>query len=107
MCKGETWASLIAQSVMNLPATQDIQVRFLVGKIPWRRKWHPTPVFLPGKPHGQRSLVGYRQWGCKELNTAERLTDTLGSAAHKPCELGLGSQHLYSSLSPFVTLDED
>ena len=30
-----------------------------VGKIPWRRKWHPTPVFLPGKSHGQRSLVDY------------------------------------------------
>ena len=30
-----------------------------VGKIPWRRKWQPSPVFLPGKSHGQRSLVGY------------------------------------------------
>ena len=30
-----------------------------VGKIPWRRKWQPTPVFLPGESHGQRSLVGY------------------------------------------------
>ena len=30
-----------------------------VGKIPWRRKWQPTPLFLPGKSHGQRSLVGY------------------------------------------------
>ena len=33
-----------------------------VGKIPWRRKWHPTPVFLPGKSHGQRNLVGYSPW---------------------------------------------
>ena len=32
-----------------------------VGKIPWRRKWQPTPVFLPGESHGQRRLVGYRQ----------------------------------------------
>ena len=32
---------------------------------PWRRKWQPTPVFLPGKPHGQRSLAGYSPWGCK------------------------------------------
>ena len=45
-----------------------------VGKIPWRRKWQPTPVFLPGKSHGQRSLVGYRSWGCKELDTTERLS---------------------------------
>ena len=37
-----------------------------VGKIPWSRKWQPTPVFLPGKSHGQRSLVGYSPWGCKE-----------------------------------------
>ena len=36
-------------------------------KISWRRKWHPTPVFLPGKPHGQRSLVGYSPWGCKKV----------------------------------------
>ena len=34
-----------------------------VRKIPWRRKWQPTPVLLPGKSHGQRSLVGYSQWG--------------------------------------------
>ena len=34
-----------------------------VGKIPWRRKWQPTPVFLPGESHGQRSLVGYSPWG--------------------------------------------
>ena len=42
-----------------------------VGKIPWRGKWQPTPVFLPGKSHGQRSLVGYSPWGCKESNTTE------------------------------------
>ena len=36
-----------------------------VGKIPWRRKWQPTPVFLPGKSHRQRSLAGYSSWGHK------------------------------------------
>ena len=36
-----------------------------VRKIPWRRKWQPTPVFLPGKSHGQRSLVGCIAWDCK------------------------------------------
>ena len=36
-------------------------------------KWHPTPIILPGKSHGQRSLVGQSPWGCKESNTAERL----------------------------------
>ena len=36
-----------------------------VGKIPWRRKWQPTPVLLPGEYHGQRSLAGYSPWGRK------------------------------------------
>ena len=44
-----------------------------VGKIPWRRKWQPTPIFLPGKCHGQRSLAGYSPWGCKELDTTKWL----------------------------------
>ena len=34
-----------------------------VGKIPWKRTWQPTPVFLPGESHGQRSLAGYSPWG--------------------------------------------
>ena len=42
-----------------------------VGKIRWRRKWQPTTVFLPGKFHGERSLVGYSPWGHKELDTTE------------------------------------
>ena len=37
-----------------------------VGKLSWRRKWQPTPVFLPGKSHGQRSLASYSLWDCKE-----------------------------------------
>ena len=40
-----------------------------VRKIPWSRKWQPTPVFLPGKFHEQRTLVGYSPWGCKESDT--------------------------------------
>ena len=40
-----------------------------VGKIPWRRAWQPTPVFLPGESHGQRSLVSYNPWGHKESDT--------------------------------------
>ena len=47
-----------------------------VGKIPWRRKWQPTLVFLPGKSHGHRSLVGYNPQGFKELDMTERLTHT-------------------------------
>ena len=45
-----------------------------VGKIPWRRKWLPTPGFLPGESHEQRSLEGYGPGGCKESGTTERLS---------------------------------
>ena len=38
-----------------------------VEKIPWRRKWQPTPVLLSGESHGERSLVGYSPWGCKTV----------------------------------------
>ena len=48
-----------------------------VGKIPWSRKWQPTLVFLPGKSHGQRSLVDYSPWGCNESNMTQRLTLSL------------------------------
>jgi len=56
--------------VKNLPEMWETWV----GKIPWRRAWLPTPVFLPGKSHGQRSLAGYSPWGRKELDTVEQLT---------------------------------
>ena len=46
-----------------------------VGKIPWRRKWQPTPVFSPRESHGQRRLVGYSPWDCKELDTTEWLKE--------------------------------
>ena len=54
-------ASLVAQMVKNLPAMQETCVQS-----PWRREWLPTPVFLAGKVHEQRSLVGYGLWGPKE-----------------------------------------
>ena len=50
-----------------------------IGKIPWGRKWQPTPVFLPGEFHGQRNLVGYSPWGYEESDATEQLsTLTLG-----------------------------
>ena len=45
-----------------------------VGRIPWRKKWQPTPVFLPGKSHGQRSLAGYSPRGRKELDMSEQVS---------------------------------
>ena len=69
------WASLVAQAVMNLPAIQKrLGFHPWLGTIPWRRKWQPTPVFLPGESQGQRSLVGYSPWDGKELDMTERLT---------------------------------
>ena len=48
-----------------------------VRKIPWKREWQPTPVFLPGKSHEWRSLAGPSPWGRKESDTTERLTHTM------------------------------
>ena len=79
-CRGENyqtsipaWASLVAQTVKHLPTTRETWLRSWVGKILWRRKWQPTPVLLPGKSHGQRSLVGYSPQGHKESDTTEQL----------------------------------
>ena len=68
-------ASLVAQRVKNLPAMQETQFDPWVEKIPWRRKWQPTSVFLPGEFHGQRILVGYSPWDRKELDVTERLSN--------------------------------
>ena len=50
---------------------QGCRFDLLVGKIPWRGKWQPTPAFLPEKSHGQRSLVGCSPWSHKELDMTE------------------------------------
>ena len=68
-----TGASLVAQLVKNLPAMWKTQFDPWVGKIHWRRKWQPTPVFLLGESRGQSSLVGYSPGGCKELYMTEQL----------------------------------
>ena len=59
------WTLLVAQMVKRLPAMWETRVQSLGREDPWRRKWQPTPVFLPGKFHGQRSLVGDNPWGCR------------------------------------------
>ena len=59
-------------AVKNLSAVQDTHgFDPWVRKIPWRRAWQPTAVFLPGECHGQRSLMGCSPWGHTELDTAE------------------------------------
>ena len=59
------------------------------GKIPWRRKWQPTPVLLPGKSHGRRSLAGYSPWGRRESGMPEWLSIHTTSEHRWPkCALG-------------------
>ena len=71
--------------------TQGYGFNSWVRKIPWRRKWQPTPVFLPGKFHGQKSLEGYSPWSCKVSDMTERL------GTHQPLWLqpcpGTGPEH--------------
>ena len=64
----------MAQMVKNPPAMQETQLRDWVGKISWRRDRLPTPVYLPGESHEQRSLVGYSPQGHKESDTTEQIT---------------------------------
>ena len=58
---------LVAQMGKNLLQYRRPEFNSWVGKIPWRREWQPTPLFLPGESHGQRSLADYSPWGHKEL----------------------------------------
>ena len=64
----------------NLLPRQETWARSWVRMIPWRRKWQPTPVFLPGESYGQRSLAGYSPWGSQrvghDLATAQILSDS-------------------------------
>ena len=61
------WAPILA---LLLPASVTLSRS---PKFSWRRQWHPTPVLLPGKSHGWRSLVGCSPWGHEESDTTERL----------------------------------
>ena len=76
---GIIWAFLVAQVIKILSSMQETWVRSLSQdrKIPWRREWQPTPVFLYGEFYGQRSLVGYSPQGCKESDMTEQLTLSL------------------------------
>ena len=69
--------------VKNLPANAGNIMRCgfnsWVRKIPWRRAWQPTPVFLRGESHGQRSLAGYSPWKHKESDMTEKLTLSLSN----------------------------
>ena len=69
---------LVAQTVKASACNvEDLGSILGLGRFPWRRKWQPTPVFLPGKSHGWRSLVGCSPWRRKELDMTERLHFTI------------------------------
>ena len=61
----------VAQMVKNLPAMQEAAARSLGQEDPLEKGTQPTPVFLPGELHGQRSLAGYSPWGLKESDAKE------------------------------------
>ena len=64
--------SLVAQMVKNLLTMEETQLDPLVRKIPWRREWLLTPVFLTGESHEQRSLMGYSAQVCKQLDRIDQ-----------------------------------
>ena len=72
--------SLGGSEVKNPPAKQEMQIWSSVGKIPWRGKWQPTSVFLPGKFHGQRNLAGYSLWGCRVIGLNDWTATTVWCA---------------------------
>ena len=67
------------------------------GRFPWGREWQPTPVFLPGESHGQRSLVGCSPWGRKELDTTE--------ATESPWTARTSKQSILKEISPGCSLE--
>ena len=79
-------ASLVAQIVKNLPAMQETWFWSLGQEDPWKKGMEPTPVFLHGEFHGQRSLAGCSPWSRKESDMTERLTLSL-SFIHSACAL--------------------
>ena len=95
----------------NLPAMQATQkswVQSLGQKIPWRMKQQPTLVFLPGKSHGERRLVGYSLWGCKESDTTEQLSAHRERRSHMLCNVAkrkpIIEKHAYNKQSCSVNI---
>ena len=72
--------------VKNSSAIQETWFDLWVGKIPWGSEWLPTPVFLPGKFSGQKSLARFSPWDHKELDMTERLSTTHRILQVKSCQ---------------------
>ena len=67
------WESFTFETIFIGQITEFLQSSKKTN-VPWRRKWQPTPVFLPGKSPGQRSLAGYSPWGGQESDMIEQLS---------------------------------
>ena len=79
----------------------DLQIR----KIPWRRKWQPAPVFMPGECNGQRSLAGYSPQDHKELDMMEQLGICITTLKHQMSSFGLHNSTTPGNCSiPFLLL---
>ena len=96
--------SLVAQTVKNLPTMRETQVQSLGWKDPLEKGMVPTPVFLPGEFHGQRSLLSYGPWGLKRMwDTTEWLTHTLKEMGI-PDHLTCFPRNLYTSQEETVRI---
>ena len=86
---------------------QETQVQSLGQEIPWRREWQPTPGFLPGEFHRQRSLAGYSPWSHKEWDMTEPFNNqptTKGPSPATPSKVNLITSATISCyLVPFLT----
>ena len=101
--------------VKNLPAKQKTRVQSLGREDPQCRKWQPSPVFLPEKSHGQRSVVGYSPWGCKRVGHDFSSVQSLSHvqlfavpwtiAHHAPLSMGFPRQEYWRGF-PFPTLGD-
>ena len=94
--QGVYGVSLIAQMVKIHLSMQVIRFNPWVKKLAWRRKWLPTPVFLPGEFYGQRSPEGYSPWDCKVSDMTEQLTLSLHGISFTLCMKSHTHTHTFS-----------
>ena len=99
------YISLVAHMVKCLPTMQETWVRSLGWENSLRRKWQPTPVFLPGKSHGWRILLGYSPWGCKESDMTELHSFILSPYYGMSYDPHLPSKSWFQILIPSVYLE--
>ena len=92
--RGFPHSSVGKESACNVGYTGDMGSILGSERPPWRRKWLPTPVCLPGKSHEHRSLLDYSLWGCKELNMSEQLTHRQATANVYSVLLNVHTAHL-------------